>query len=137
MLVEGADPSWWRKGDLLKGLPKPDEVEEWWAPFKNVGGPVDTVDTVDSGKKMEEKLIDKLNKVSTLTVDSTVDMSTQVSTPTVDSKKPIDKPKAEENGHVSTVSTGSEDAGGTEEDEEFTVNDEGEGGTELGSYRYS
>jgi hypothetical protein len=66
-----------------------------------------------------------------------VDMSTQVSTPTVDSKKPIDKPKAEENGHVSTVSTGSEDAGGTEEDEEFTVNYEGEGGTELGSYRYS
>jgi hypothetical protein len=35
------------------------------------------------------------------------------------------------------VSTGSEDAGGTEEDDEFRVNDEGEGGTELGSYRYS
>ena len=29
-LVTGAEPSWWRKGDLLVGLPRPEQVRRWW-----------------------------------------------------------------------------------------------------------
>ncbi len=29
-LVEGADPSWWAEGDLMKGLPTPQQVRRWW-----------------------------------------------------------------------------------------------------------
>jgi DNA primase len=29
-LVEGADPSWWATGDLMKGLPTPEQVCSWW-----------------------------------------------------------------------------------------------------------
>ena len=32
LLVEDTEPSWWHKSDLLKGLPKPEEVERWWTP---------------------------------------------------------------------------------------------------------
>jgi DNA primase len=29
-LVEGAEPSWWAEGDLMKGLPTPEKVHSWW-----------------------------------------------------------------------------------------------------------
>jgi DNA primase len=29
-LVEGADPSWWATGDLMNGLPTPEQVRSWW-----------------------------------------------------------------------------------------------------------
>ncbi len=29
-LVDGADPSWWEKGDTLDGFPKPEQVRIWW-----------------------------------------------------------------------------------------------------------
>jgi DNA primase len=29
-LVEGGDPSWWATGDLMKGLPTPEQVCSWW-----------------------------------------------------------------------------------------------------------
>jgi hypothetical protein len=29
-LVAGAEPSWWRKSDLLLGFPRPEEVWQWW-----------------------------------------------------------------------------------------------------------
>jgi len=29
-LVEGAQPSWWAEGDLMKGLPTPEQVRSWW-----------------------------------------------------------------------------------------------------------
>jgi len=29
-LVEGAEPSWWTSGDLMKGLPTPQKVRSWW-----------------------------------------------------------------------------------------------------------
>ncbi len=29
-LVDGADPSWWEKGDTLDGFPKPEQVRVWW-----------------------------------------------------------------------------------------------------------
>lgn len=29
-LVSGAEPSWWRKGDLLVGFPRPEQVRRWW-----------------------------------------------------------------------------------------------------------
>jgi DNA primase len=29
-LVEGAHPSWWATGDLMKGLPTPEQVRTWW-----------------------------------------------------------------------------------------------------------
>ena len=99
MLVEGAEPSWWRQGDLLKGLPKPAEVEEWWAALPQ------PVATVDSDVKGKEKPIDKPNEVSTEGVDTCVDASTVLSTPSVDSEKPIDKPNTDEYTPVSTVST--------------------------------
>jgi len=28
--VEGAEPSWWAKGDALDGFPKPEQVRLWW-----------------------------------------------------------------------------------------------------------
>jgi hypothetical protein len=125
ILVEGAEPSWWRQGDLLKGLPKPDEVEEWWAALPK------PVDTVDSNVKGKEKPIDKPNEVSTIGVDSTVDASTQVSTPIVDSEKPIDKPETDESTLVSTVSTPAALA-------ELSRNgcDPKRGETQLGPYEY-
>jgi transcriptional regulator with XRE-family HTH domain len=30
-LVEGAEPSWWEKGDALTGFPRPEEVRAWWS----------------------------------------------------------------------------------------------------------
>jgi len=30
-LAEGADPSWWEKGDALDGFPRPDQVKAWWS----------------------------------------------------------------------------------------------------------
>lgn len=42
--------------------------------------------------------------MSTPTVDSAVDASTQVSTSTVDTETSIDKPTPKENGKLSTVS---------------------------------
>jgi len=30
-LVAGAEPSWWRKGDVLVGFPRPEQVKGWWA----------------------------------------------------------------------------------------------------------
>jgi DNA primase len=29
-LVSGADPSWWVTGDLMSGLPSPEQVRAWW-----------------------------------------------------------------------------------------------------------
>ena len=29
-LVEGAEPSWWTAGDLMKGLPTPEQITSWW-----------------------------------------------------------------------------------------------------------
>lgn len=29
-LVADAEPSWWRKGDLLIGFPRPEQVRRWW-----------------------------------------------------------------------------------------------------------
>jgi len=29
-LVEGADPSWWEKDDVLVGFPRPEQVWRWW-----------------------------------------------------------------------------------------------------------
>jgi hypothetical protein len=29
-LVEGAEPSWWESGDLMKGVPTPEQVRSWW-----------------------------------------------------------------------------------------------------------
>jgi len=29
-LVEGAEPSWWEKGHVLAGFPKPEQVQAWW-----------------------------------------------------------------------------------------------------------
>jgi hypothetical protein len=29
-LVEGAEPSWWERGDILAGFPKPEQVQAWW-----------------------------------------------------------------------------------------------------------
>ena len=29
-LVKGAEPSWWEGGDLMKGLPTPKQVWQWW-----------------------------------------------------------------------------------------------------------
>jgi DNA primase len=29
-LVEGAEPSWWATGDMMKGLPTPQQVRSWW-----------------------------------------------------------------------------------------------------------
>jgi len=81
----------------------------------------------------DEKSINKPNQVSTPTVDSTVDMSTSASTPAVDSEKPIDKPIAKENGHVSTVSTSSENP---EEVKEYTVANKERGDTGFGSYDF-
>ena len=107
MLVEGAEPSWWRQGDLLKGLPKPDEVEEWWALRQ-------PVDTVDSDVKGKEKPIDKPNEVST---------------PIVDSEKPIDKPDTDESTLVSTVST-------VVEPPSRNGCDPKRGETQLGPYEY-
>jgi hypothetical protein len=52
LLVEDAEPSWWHKSDLLKGLPKPDEVERWWTAFPK------PIDTVDSNVKESQKPID-------------------------------------------------------------------------------
>ena len=31
VLVRGADPSWWEKGDVLAGFPRPEEVRAWWS----------------------------------------------------------------------------------------------------------
>jgi hypothetical protein len=31
ILVDGADPSWWEKGDALDGFPRPEEVRSWWS----------------------------------------------------------------------------------------------------------
>jgi len=131
MLVEGAEPTWWHESNLLNGLPTPEQVEEWWHALPK------PVDTVDSDALEGEKPIDKSYSLSTPTVDTSVDTSTVLSTPTGDAEKPIDKPKKGKKDEVSTLSTGSEDAEETEEAEGFRVNDEGEGGTELGSYRYS
>ncbi len=30
-IVDGADPSWWERGDALDGFPKPEQVKVWWA----------------------------------------------------------------------------------------------------------
>jgi hypothetical protein len=30
-LVEGAEPSWWEKGDALDGFPRPEKVRAWWS----------------------------------------------------------------------------------------------------------
>src|SRR5215207_1185007 len=125
MLVEGAEPSWWRKGDLLKGLPKPDEVEEWWATFKDNAEPIDTVDTVDSSEKTGKKPLDKPNSTVYGEVDNPVDMSTQVSTGSVDSGKAIDKPNTDEYTQVSTVSTPSRNG-----------SDPKRGETQFGPYEY-
>ncbi len=29
-LVSGADPSWWQKGEIMAGFPRPEQVWEWW-----------------------------------------------------------------------------------------------------------
>ena len=29
-LVEDAEPSWWEKGDVLAGFPRPEQVRSWW-----------------------------------------------------------------------------------------------------------
>jgi len=29
-LIEGADPSWWATGDMMRGLPTPAQVRTWW-----------------------------------------------------------------------------------------------------------
>lgn len=29
-IVSGAEPSWWRKDDLLVGFPRPEQVKHWW-----------------------------------------------------------------------------------------------------------
>jgi hypothetical protein len=29
-LVTGAEPSWWEKGDLLEGFPRPEQIRRWW-----------------------------------------------------------------------------------------------------------
>ena len=30
LLASGAEPSWWEEGDLMKGLPSPEQVRTWW-----------------------------------------------------------------------------------------------------------
>jgi len=122
LLVEGAEPSWWHKSDLLRGLPKPVDVEEWWSVFL---GSADTVDTVDSGVTEEEKVIDTPKEAEPPTVDVCVDASTQTSTPIVDSGKPVDTPSAAPTVSVSTVSTPSRNG-----------DDPKKGETQLGSYMY-
>jgi hypothetical protein len=106
MLVEGAEPSWWHESDLLRGLPKPEEVKKWWAALPT------PVDTVDSDVEGSEKPIDKANEEATLGIDSTVDASTQSSTPSVDNEKPIDKLDRAEPIQPSMVSTAPESPNG-------------------------
>ena len=36
-LVAEANPDWWRKGELLDGFPRPEQVRTWWT--ENNGGP--------------------------------------------------------------------------------------------------
>jgi transcriptional regulator with XRE-family HTH domain len=35
-LVAGAEPSWWEKGDLLIGFPRPEQVWAWWKEYHMV-----------------------------------------------------------------------------------------------------
>lgn len=37
-LAQGADPSWWEKGDALDGFPRPDQVKSWWGRQDAVDG---------------------------------------------------------------------------------------------------
>jgi DNA primase len=51
-LVADAEPSWWQKGNVMAGIPTPDEVERWWRdhhPPDGDGGPrgSDHLDHVD------------------------------------------------------------------------------------------
>jgi len=42
MLVADAEPSWWTKGDLLIGFPRPDQVWAWWEEIKTSPAPTTT-----------------------------------------------------------------------------------------------
>jgi hypothetical protein len=38
-LVVEAEPSWWEKGDLLVGFPRPGQVRDWWEEQRPAGAP--------------------------------------------------------------------------------------------------
>ena len=38
-LVADAEPSWWEKGDLLVGFPRPEQVRAWWERVHSAGAP--------------------------------------------------------------------------------------------------
>jgi transcriptional regulator with XRE-family HTH domain len=38
-LVADAEPSWWEKGDLLVGFPRPEQVREWWGEQRSTPAP--------------------------------------------------------------------------------------------------
>ena len=41
-LVAGAEPSWWEKGDLLIGFPRPEQVRAWWEEYHSAPAPKST-----------------------------------------------------------------------------------------------
>ena len=38
-LVADAEPSWWEKGDLLVGFPRPEQVRAWWEEQRSAPAP--------------------------------------------------------------------------------------------------
>jgi DNA primase len=65
ILVEGAHPSWWATGDMMKGLPTPEQVRVWWEggggdppPGEKFGHPpksADQADQADQGADQAHK----------------------------------------------------------------------------------
>ncbi len=56
-LVAGAEPSWWKEGDVMSGIPMPEEVQGWWesrpTPPDGAGGadrPDQETDTARNGR---------------------------------------------------------------------------------------
>ncbi len=54
-LVEGAEPSWWATGDLMKGLPTPEKVRSWWKDLVPPPESADHADHADQGDREDHK----------------------------------------------------------------------------------
>jgi hypothetical protein len=114
-LVADAEPSWWHKGDLLVGFPRPEQVWRWWKECRLVPETA-RQSRQPTGKPHDadtyaENAVGRSNRHPTDTarqqgVSGTYDT---VSEEVPDNENPIDKPNTNGESPVSGVSGGSED----------------------------
>lgn len=48
-LVAEAEPSWWEQGDIMRGIPTPEQVETWWDSRTSPDGGAEGADHADQG----------------------------------------------------------------------------------------